>query len=257
VTFTVVSGGGGDVTRPTVTAWTPAATGAGIETVVTATFSEPIDPNTLSGNLTLAGPGGLVAGTVTYNAGTRTATFTPSAPLVEFATQYVGGAGNGIRDLAGNQLVGVTYNFNTVLVDPAYYYRLTNVQLGDPKSLDTYSNTYQCFMGDSAGFTGQYWYFTPVDATYYHMRNQFGGESRYLEGADAPDPCFIGGGGDFTGQHWHLVALGSGLYRLQNRNFGAAKSLDTPLVSGSPIPRMEPTGSSTGQQWRLLRLSRR
>ena len=50
-----------------------------------ATFSEPVQPATVS--MTLTGPSGAVAGTTSYDAASQTATFTPSARLAN-STSY-------------------------------------------------------------------------------------------------------------------------------------------------------------------------
>src|SRR6185436_5165697 len=71
------------VAPPTVVSTVPAngATGVAVNTTISATFSEAMNPATINGTtFTVTGPGATpVAGTVTY-AG-NTATFTPSAVL--------------------------------------------------------------------------------------------------------------------------------------------------------------------------------
>ena len=94
-----------DTTDPTVSATTPAinATGVALNQGIAATFSEPMDPLTItSGNVTLAGPGGIaVTGTVGY-IGT-TATFTPTSALAPDTT-FTATITTGAKDLAGNPL---------------------------------------------------------------------------------------------------------------------------------------------------------
>jgi len=81
-------GGGGGALM--VTSVTPAAdaTDVAVTTAITATFDRAIDESTLTtATFTLTGAGGLaVAGTVTYDAGTMTATFTPTYPLTNWMT---------------------------------------------------------------------------------------------------------------------------------------------------------------------------
>ena len=103
-----------DSTRPTVTLTLP-ANGAGSVPVnrrVTATFSEPMKDATISGtsftvtNTTLGVP---VAGTVSYSASARTATFTPSAPgTLAGSSSYRATVSAAVTDLAGNALAGNT-----------------------------------------------------------------------------------------------------------------------------------------------------
>jgi methionine-rich copper-binding protein CopC len=100
-----------DVTPPTVSSINPVngKTNFFINNVVTATFDEAMASATITtAYFTLSGPGNTpVAGTVTYNAPSDTATFTPTSNLASsttFTATIVGGV-NGVTDLAGNALV--------------------------------------------------------------------------------------------------------------------------------------------------------
>jgi hypothetical protein len=93
-----------------VTGVTPVngATGVSTGTTVTATFSEAIDAATLTTNtFVLRDPANtVVASTVSYNAGTKVATFAPTQALTASATYtatITGGAG-GVKDVAGSAL---------------------------------------------------------------------------------------------------------------------------------------------------------
>src|SRR4029077_14534834 len=96
-----------DVAPPTITAVFPAdgATNTPIAASITATFSEGIDPLTLTtATFTLQdAASNPVAGAVSFNASTDVARFTPSAPLL-YATQYTARVTTGVADLAGNAL---------------------------------------------------------------------------------------------------------------------------------------------------------
>jgi hypothetical protein len=110
----VVSGAALDTIRPRVTLTQPATTSPGPTVVapsnaaITATFSEAMAPLSLSGTsftVTSAGPGATPTGTVTYLAGSRTVTFTPSAALV-VGTTYTATVTSAATDQAGNHLAG-------------------------------------------------------------------------------------------------------------------------------------------------------
>ena len=122
VVFTGAGSGPPDTTPPTVTASVPSsgATGVAPGAVVSATFSEAIDVATLStttfGVTTPANAA--VSGSIAYNPATKTATFTPSAPLAAANTYTVtlkgGSTDPRVKDLAGNALVAnVTWTFTT------------------------------------------------------------------------------------------------------------------------------------------------
>ena len=101
-----------DSTRPTVvlTVPAPAAAGVPINTRITAVFSEDMNPATLTAasftltNTTLAAP---VAGSVSYSAASRTATFTPTATLAA-SSAFRATITSAATDLVGNGLAGNT-----------------------------------------------------------------------------------------------------------------------------------------------------
>jgi hypothetical protein len=104
-----------DLTAPTVTSTVPATstpivTGVAVNTAITATFSEGINPLTLTPTTftvtasAVPGPGTTaVTGTVTYAGSSDTAIFTPAANLAA-STTYTATITTGTKDLAGNAL---------------------------------------------------------------------------------------------------------------------------------------------------------
>ena len=102
-----------DSTAPTVTATLPGDGAANLATTssFSATFSEAIDPSTLTpASFGVAG----VSGSVSYHAATRSATFTPDLPLANNAS-YTATIGTGVRDLAGNPLAApVNWSVRTI-----------------------------------------------------------------------------------------------------------------------------------------------
>ena len=101
-----------DTTPPTVVTVSPAdgATGVALNSTVTVTFSEDMDPATITGGTfeLRDGANNLVAATVTYDVPSRTATLTPTSPMVDgtlYTATVLGGATDPrAKDLAGNAL---------------------------------------------------------------------------------------------------------------------------------------------------------
>jgi hypothetical protein len=130
-----------DTTPPTVTATLPAANAANVdpETVVTATFSEAIDPATLTPST--FGLQWVSSTTVTYDPTTRTATLKPSSPLAA-ATTYtatVKGGVAGVRDLAGNALsTDIAWSFTTASI-PTYSVWNSSATPANPSQADSSS----------------------------------------------------------------------------------------------------------------------
>jgi methionine-rich copper-binding protein CopC len=100
-----------DTTAPTVTARTPAPNASAVptSTTVTASFSEPVQPSSVS--IRVTGSTGDVAGTTTYDSATNTSAFTPSPALAPSAsyTATVSGA----KDPSGNIMTQVSWSFTT------------------------------------------------------------------------------------------------------------------------------------------------
>jgi O-glycosyl hydrolase len=89
---------------PTITAVTPvnASSGVAVSAPVTATFSQAMTASTItSSTFTLVAQGGsAVTGAVSYNAGTSTATFTPSQNLA-YNTVYTATVTTGVQNYGG------------------------------------------------------------------------------------------------------------------------------------------------------------
>ncbi|HEX9338369.1 MAG TPA: DUF4082 domain-containing protein, partial [Pseudonocardiaceae bacterium] len=103
--------GAADTTPPTVTGTSPApnATGVPVATTVTATLSEPIQAG--SAHLDVSSGAGAVAGTTSYDAASRTVTFSPSAAL-SVSTVYTATA-SGATDPSGNVMSPYSWSFTT------------------------------------------------------------------------------------------------------------------------------------------------
>jgi len=101
-----------DTTPPTVASITPTAnaTGVAVSTTVSATFSEAMNASTITtSSFTLGG----VSGSVSYDSGSYTATFTPSSNLA-LNTTYTATLSTAITDVAGNPLASAySWSFTT------------------------------------------------------------------------------------------------------------------------------------------------
>jgi hypothetical protein len=111
---------GPDTTPPVVLNVTPVPNATGIpqSTSVKAIFSEAIDPSSLTtSTLVLRDQAGAaIPATVSYNAGTRTATLATTAGLLAqtLYTATVSGGVSGVKDLAGNVLASdFVWSFTT------------------------------------------------------------------------------------------------------------------------------------------------
>lgn len=106
--FVFTTGAAADVTAPTIIATLPSSAAVSVPTnqIITATFSKPMDPSTITATgtftVTVAGVGGAaVPGTVSY-AGTI-ATFKPTTKLAA-STQFTAKVTTAAKDLSGNAL---------------------------------------------------------------------------------------------------------------------------------------------------------
>ncbi|MDP2371415.1 ice-binding family protein [Rhodoferax sp.] len=126
-----------DTTPPTVTLVNPAdlATNVATTSAVNATFSEAMDPLTLStATFSVAGVTGLVG----YNATSQIATFTPGSNLAANTT-YTATVSTGAKDLAGNALAAnKVWSFTTAAVPVI---PPPSVNLGSASSYGTFGGT--------------------------------------------------------------------------------------------------------------------
>jgi hypothetical protein len=108
-------GNGGDVTPPSVMATSPTSgeLDVAVTTALTVTFSEPVDPVTITlASFTLQAGATGVGGTVTASG--ATATFTPSSALAR-GTLYTATVTTAVTDTAGNALpADHTWTFTTI-----------------------------------------------------------------------------------------------------------------------------------------------
>ncbi len=105
--WTFTTGTAVSTAAPEIVSTVPAnaATGVPLDQAVSATFTEAMNPLTITTDtFTLAGPGGVaVLGTVSYDAVDFIATFTPTVPLIA-SSSYTATVTSGATDLAGNPL---------------------------------------------------------------------------------------------------------------------------------------------------------
>ena len=110
------SGSSGDTTAPTVASKGPVAnaTNVALNAVITATFSEAMDPDTISSTtFTLCDyeADETIAGTVIYDENSKTATLTSTADL-ELARLYQARISVSVKDLAGNAISGGMFYYS-------------------------------------------------------------------------------------------------------------------------------------------------
>ncbi len=112
--WSFTTGAAPDTTAPTVSSTDPANgdTGVVLNQQVAATFSEPMDPLTITtATFTLMQGTTPVSGTVIYSG--VTATFTPASSLTE-ETEYTATIATGAKDIAGNALASAkVWSFTT------------------------------------------------------------------------------------------------------------------------------------------------
>src|SRR6185369_16244081 len=115
--WSFTTGSSPDIIPPTVSSTVPvnAATAVGINQTVNATFSEAMDPLTITtASVKLTGPGATsVIGTVGYDVVSKIATFTPTSSLAPL-TVYNATIATAAKDLAGNALAAnFVWSFTT------------------------------------------------------------------------------------------------------------------------------------------------
>ena len=109
-----------DTTAPTVSSTLPAdaSINVAVNANITATFSEAMDPATISATTISLKQGSTVVAGVVTSPSTTTATFNPNNNLAP-NTSYTATVSTGVKDLAGNALIlAKSWNFTTVASVP-------------------------------------------------------------------------------------------------------------------------------------------
>lgn len=208
---------------PVVVSVTPApdTTGVPIQTPVTVTFSEDIDPDSVRLATMQVGAEGWVAGTRYGESGSmpgvwevngNVATFVPGGRgvLQEFETTYHIIVTTEVADLQGNR-VDEAYisKFETLRFDPAMRYSIYNAQFNERlatfDAFDPTGNPYNEARLTDRFPSSSYWRLTSIPNDYYTLRNEAGGSDLYLEGGDGSRPAGLTPGGGFTGQHYRPI----------------------------------------------------
>ncbi len=105
-----------DITPPTVISTSPAnnTMDVAIDTVITATFSEKIDPSTITRTTFTVSDGNNIDGDVSYDVNTITATFKPSPENLASGKTYIATITTDVKDLSGNTIAfPYTWSFKT------------------------------------------------------------------------------------------------------------------------------------------------
>lgn len=253
------------LSRLTVASVSPAdgASAISIETTFRLTFSASIDPATVTAATVTLTSGG-VAVPATRAVSGNVVTVTPSPLLTEFSTAYVLSATTGVKSTTGTSLASNgSASYTSTFWDPNYVYRITNQFSGPSKALDTYSDSRQCFMGDTGGYSGQFWYFIPRGGGVSSMQNLFGGDTLGIEGADTGTPCFLVNGGlpnqvNFSGMAWRAIPITgiAGYYYLR-----PASTTTKSLATLNLVPQLATTPPSpvvnSSMNWTFTREGRR
>jgi hypothetical protein len=134
VSWFFTTGRAPDTSLPLIIEAGPQGEGVSVKSLITAKFSEPIKPDTLTGNIIVSSRDGVLPGDIRYESGSMTAIFTPSRPAdssrprLEYRTTYTVLLRQGIEDLAGNRLAQVSWSFTTV--DPPVVDQMSPVGQG-------------------------------------------------------------------------------------------------------------------------------
>lgn len=135
-TSSFTTGSGTDTTGPTVTSYSPAfnATGVSRQTTVSATFSEPINPISVTSSTFRVGS---ESGTFSVSSDLRTVTFTPTTPLFAGTTYSI--FVQGMEDLTGNVGNG-SAGFTTALAPGTITANLPTTATGTANSATLFSD---------------------------------------------------------------------------------------------------------------------
>jgi hypothetical protein len=223
-----------DATAPAVSATTPGAGASGVEpnVMVSARFSEAIDPATLTAStftLRRSGESTPLAASVNYDGAAATATLDPAPALAEGSTYTatLRGGPDGVKDVAGNPLAAAhSWSFTTAAVPPQ-----TTIDSGPSGSTTSTSATFT-FSASEPGASFECkldagsWKSCQSPAAYSGLAA--GEHSFEVRASDA------GGAADPTpaSRHWTVVGGQSVLWAVGDANDGSSSTAVASRISG-------------------------
>jgi hypothetical protein len=146
------------------------------------------------------------------------------------------------------------------IVDPSYYYRLTNAHSGPNQALDVRNDgrNYALKMAPIGDYSGQQWRFIPFGNNTYKLQNVFlkGGYSLDIVNDGVNIKTHMAKTGSYTGQRWHLRHLIDGAFRMYNDFSGNKKFLDVYSDSQIPFMGIDKKGNSPEQHWTFTKIKR-
>ena len=220
-------------------------TNVGIASLVVLTFSEPIDPDSVTDSSVRVRPLEPVDG-VTYGpsdwlpgqltSGPTTVTWIPErGSLQEYETEYVVTV-DGVTDQAGNPAVSSPVTFRTLFLDEDRYYRVHSGQFHT--AIHTYASgpAYANLTAPSSSNPRGDWRLSAVGDGLW-MRNDGTPDNQYLAGGNLAGMAILDGDGGDPDQRWTVTRDGSrtdsefqphqspGLYALTNNDLGLSYGL--------------------------------
>ena len=157
---------------PDVVSTIPASGAANVSTAgaISATFNRAMDPVSITANFSLKDASGSpVAGVVTYDAGTSTAIFTPSAAL-SGNTTYTAALTSAIKDTNSNALAPYSWSFTAAAVFP-FRDEFNGAMTPDWRISNSDTSKYN--LTENSGSLRIYTTSTDVWATVNNLTNQF------------------------------------------------------------------------------------
>lgn len=156
---------------------------------------------------------------------------------------------------ADNRLL---WKFTAIKGRPGYF-RITNVELGNGKSLD--SSPTAPHVATNGNYTGQFWKLTDALNGHVRLSNMYQPTKSLDTSGKAPHAPFLGKSGNISGQLWKLTPIGSAqkiAAQVKSSNITAGTSI--PLETASvnldvtldPMEKVKPVQSSSTQSTPIL-----
>jgi hypothetical protein len=144
------------------------------------------------------------------------------------------------------------------VIDTAPFYRLTNLWLGDEKSLEIYddgTNQNHPMVNATNENSAQYWKLVPAENGYYRLTNQQYGAGKSLDVINdgQNNRLILAPTNNYSGQFWKLTPNDDGTYRITSLWQGDTKSLDMVNDGQNNEIILNPAGNYSGQFWKLTK----
>lgn len=154
------------------------------------------------------------------------------------------------------QLIVYSVRAQEVNFDENKYYRLTNIWMGEDRSLDVNPDNLTMMMAPTSNANGQFWKFHVQGDDVFKLSTKWQGDNKVIDVINdgVNNRMVLAKSAGYSGQYWRIEKAGNGLYRLIN-GWQTNKCLDSDSEQTGYGAFLNPAGNFASQFWVISELT--